>query len=78
MLWEDSNFTKDCPLLATPSRPGDPGWVARARVPRAAGADYVRRPEWQNDADLSKIKKKEVGQMDDIQETYLDPLPPGH
>ena len=38
-------------------------------MPRAAGADYVRRPEWQNDADLSKIKKKEVGQMDPIEET---------
>ena len=43
--------------------------MARARVPRAAGADYVRRPEWQNDADLSKIKKKEVGQMDVIDAT---------
>ena len=60
--------------------------MARARVPRPTGNDYVRRPEWQvvdsslpfikfgrflslqfsrqNEADLSKIKKKEATKLD--------------
>merc|ERR1711962_1334733 len=45
-------------------RPGDPGWIARARVPAAVGCDYIKRPAWQSDADLSKIKKKEATKLD--------------
>lgn len=45
-------------------RPGDPGWIARARVPAATGCDYIKRPAWQSDADLSKIKKKEATKLD--------------
>jgi len=45
-------------------RPGDPGWVARARVPQPTGTDYVKRPQWQTDADLTKIKKKEATKLD--------------
>jgi len=42
-------------------KPGDPGWVGRARVPMVDNAEYVRRPNWQNSVDLTKSKaKKEV------------------
>jgi len=46
-------------------RPGDPGWIARARVPMAASFQYVKRPKWQTDVEISKGKqKKEVTKLD--------------
>lgn len=54
-------------------RPGDPGWVSRARVPMPAGKDYLRRPQWQNDADLSKSgKKKEMSKLDRHMRNAMD------
>lgn len=45
-------------------RPGDPGWIARARVPMPAGGDYIRRPKWQTDVDVVAKKKKISGFLD--------------
>ena len=42
------------------TRPGDPGWVGRARVPQVEQGEYVRRPDWQTDATVSSNRKKGV------------------
>merc|ERR1719477_116165 len=41
-------------------KPGDPGWVGRARVPMVDNQEYIKRPEWQTTVDISKTKKKEI------------------
>merc|ERR1712106_942892 len=41
-------------------KPGDPGWVGRARVPMVDNQEYIGRPEWQTTVDISKTKKKEI------------------
>ena len=42
------------------ARPGDPGWVGRARVPQVEQGEYVRRPDWQTDVSVSDSRKKGV------------------
>jgi len=41
-------------------RPGDPGWIGRARVPQVANGEYVSRPAWQTDVTITKEKKKGI------------------
>lgn len=41
-------------------KPGDPGWINRARVPMPDAQEYIKRPEWQTTVEVGTAKKKTV------------------
>ena len=55
-----------------PVRPGDPGWVGRARVPMPDNKEFVRRPEWQSHEDISKTAKKEIDLLEKHKRSFAD------
>ena len=45
-------------------RPGQVGWVHRARVPQPSTTSYVNRPEWTSDVDISRSSRRETTRLE--------------
>ena len=53
-------------------KPGDPGWIGRARVPMVDNREYVQRPEWTSHTDMSRIPKKEISLLEKHKRKFAD------
>ena len=52
--------------------PGDPGWVCRARVPMVDNKEFVARPVWQSQEDLSHTPKKKISMLEKHKRKFAD------
>eukprot|EP00058_Branchiostoma_floridae_P007684 XP_002593172.1 hypothetical protein BRAFLDRAFT_277879 [Branchiostoma floridae] len=56
----------------SPVKPGDPGWCARARVPMPSNRDYVVRPKWNTEKEMSEDQEREQKRRNKHVKTFRD------